>query len=62
MVEFALIAGLLGVTGGALVTGFFGSRYIDQKLRYQQTIVRTDQPVILPPDHPAITWESVRNS
>ena len=62
MVEFALVAGFLGVTGGAIVTGIYGSRYIDQKLRYQETIVRTDQPVILPPEHPAIRWETVRNS
>jgi hypothetical protein len=62
MVELALVAGFLGVTGGAIVTGIYGSRYIDQKLRYQETIVRTDQPVILPPDHPAVRWETVQNS
>jgi hypothetical protein len=62
MVEIALVAGVLGITGGAIVTGIYGTRYIDHKLRYQETIVRTDQPVILPPDHPAVRWETVRHS
>lgn len=62
MVEIALVAGVLSITGGAIVTGIYGTRYIDQKLRYRETVVRTDQPVILPPDHPAVRWEAVGNS
>jgi hypothetical protein len=61
MAEFALFAGFLGFTGGALITGItFGTRYVDNKLKYNETLFRADQPIVLPQPPAPIRWEDVK--
>ncbi len=60
MAEFAIFAGMLGVTGGAFFTGIaLGARYIDQKLRTEDFVARSDEPLVRPPPPYPIQWEDV---
>jgi hypothetical protein len=57
MVEIATAVGVVVCTGAVIRAGVaLGSKYIDQKLRYEDTVIPPDQPVVRP-SHPAgLEW------
>jgi hypothetical protein len=50
MIEFLVVAGVVSAVGGAVASGIsYGSRYVDQKLRYEEQYIRPDQPILASP-------------
>jgi hypothetical protein len=49
MIEFLVVAGVVSAVGGAVAGGItYGSRYVDEKLRYEHRPVRLDEPILAP--------------
>lgn len=49
MIEFLVVAGVVSAVGGAVASGIsYGSRYVDQKLKYEHRNIRLDEPIIAP--------------
>jgi hypothetical protein len=49
MIEFLVVAGVFSAVGGAVAGGIsYGSRYVDEKLKYEQRHFRLDEPILAP--------------
>jgi len=47
MLELLIVAGAAGAIVAAVAGGItIGNRVVDQKLRYEQKLVRSDQPIV----------------
>ncbi|MGY4433155.1 hypothetical protein ACVWWO_005632 [Bradyrhizobium sp. F1.13.1] len=51
MIEFLVVAGVVSAVGTAVAGGIsYGSRYVDQKLKYEHRNFSLDEPILAPPN------------